>query len=684
MDERRGIFGDFDIDSRLKNLYTAVFFIALMLVVMAFMFTAGAEPQFFSEESVEKVVKISDALVWSVIILAILGVIVGEIHIKINRKKASAFSKSSLKKAYFKVWAVYKIMQIMSVCFMLVGTYLCVVFAFADLSFWYIPVGVYAMCSGALYFNTPFTLWEINRQGPLDGIHAKEELVPTLYSLARKAAKKMRIRGGVKIRLNGLDGITIVKLFGRYYVTVDVESVPFMTKEEIYASFLHEFAHYKRECGPRHVFERYTTRLALNKNEKSFNFLGAPFKLLRILFSSNYVAFRMGYSKETELKADKLSAKYSSAEDNISGLAKLTMARTVYDFEWFLHDANDNYYKSEKNRGDYIMRRFKRILSEAKENRERWKEIVNASVSEAFETHPSLKERAEYLNVTDYNIVFLDETGDTAFFDEMMSAIRFVDREYAKSVEGQYREERTKNYLEPMRIIEYNEDKRFDPECASKLIDAYVRLNMFEKALELCDELIEMYGDEVAFAYWSKGVLLLHKYDDEAIEYILHSMSLDSDRIERGKAELRSYFYYTGRTEKLDEYEDTIKSFNGIVARNMEIGAINESDKLFKATLTAEERERIKVFIGSVDRNSLERVYIVAKQLTNGDVVNLLIPKFKRSALPVAVERTVGSMKKYVKSESFGAELSLVPCRWEALIESVEDCILYFPENKRR
>ncbi len=684
MDERRGIFGDFDIDSRLKKLYTAVFFIALMLVVMAFMLTAGAEPQFFSEEAISNVVKISDAFAWSVVILAVLGAVIGKIYIKIKQKKVSNVSKTSLKKAHFKVWAVYKIMQILSVYLILVSVYLCVIFAFADISFWYIPVGVYAMCSGALYFNTPFTLWEINQQGPLDGIHAKEELVPTLYSLARKAARKMGKLGKVKIRLNGAGGISIVKLLGMYFVTVDIDSASLMTKEEIYASFLHEFAHYKKECGPRHVFERYTTRLALNKNEKSFNFLGAPFKLLRILFSSYYVLLRMGYSKEAELNADKLSAKYSSAEANISGVAKLTMSSTVYEFEWFLHNPEENPYKSEKPVENYIMGRYKKVLKAAKENRKRWKSIVDASVSEAFETHPSLKERAEYLKVTDYKIVFPDETEDAAFYEELLSGMRFADSAYAKAVESHYREQRTKKYLEPMRIIEYNQDKRSDPESASKLIDAYAALDMFDKALALCDELIEAYGDDISYAYWSKGLLLLHKYDDEGIEHILHSMSIDPDRIRQGKDELRSYFYYTGRTEKLDEYEETIKKFNDIAARNMEIGAIDETDKLFEATLTLEERERIKAFIGSVDRNSLERVYIVAKQLTNGDVVNLLIPKFTNSVLEVAVHKTVEAMKKHIKTEPFGSEISLVPCRCEPLIEEVANCILYVHENKRR
>ena len=155
-----------------------------------------------------------------------------------------------------------------------------------------------------------------------------------LYKMARKAERKCRVHGRIRITMTADRGVSIATYgigFRREnYLSVDGVSLDSLTEEELYSVFLHEFAHrrVKKSLDPRHevwgrvfIFHSHTGIISRLEYWLVFYFCQSLFFYLD--------CFQKVANEYVEELADQLAVRLGDPDAIASALVKLDAYKSV-------------------------------------------------------------------------------------------------------------------------------------------------------------------------------------------------------------------------------------------------------------------------------------------------------------------------------------------------------------------
>ena len=157
-----------------------------------------------------------------------------------------------------------------------------------------------------------------------------------------------------------------------------------------------------------------------------------------------------------------------------------------------------------------------------------------------------------------------------------------------------------------------------------------------EEALSFCDRVIRELPPEIsAYAYFTKGRILIRRYDERAIELIYQAIENNSNLIQNGLDEIGYFCCLIGNRAELERYR---KMADELMQKNedeyRQLGILTPSDQLEREELPDGKLDTILSYIHSVDENQIQHIWLVRKILPTGMASSVFIVQFKKECPP--------------------------------------------------
>ena len=252
------------------------------------------------------------------------------------------------------------------------------------------------------------------------------------------------------------------------------------------------------------------------------------------------------------------------------------------------------------------------------------------------DSHPTTKMRLDALWITSYQLV--KDTSCDAYRKEQKAVCELMDELIYCELNEEYEENRKEQYLEPYKQIQEWKDKGqpiLQHEYAG-ILDALLQVGEVEAALLLCDRVIRELPPEIsAYAYFTKGRILIRRYDEPAIELIYQAIENNSNLIQNGLDEIGYFCCLIGNRAELERYR---KMADELMQKNedeyRQLGILTPSDQLEREELPDGKLDIILSYIHSVDEKQIQHIWLVRKILPNGMASSVFIVQFKKECPP--------------------------------------------------
>ena len=252
------------------------------------------------------------------------------------------------------------------------------------------------------------------------------------------------------------------------------------------------------------------------------------------------------------------------------------------------------------------------------------------------DSHPTTKMRLDALWITSYQLV--KDTSCDTYRKEQKAVCGLMDQLIYCELNEEYEENRKEQYLEPYKQIQEWKDKGqpiLQHEYAG-ILDALLQVGEVEAALLLCDRVIRELPPEIsAYAYFTKGRILIRRYDEPAIELIYQAIENNSNLIQNGLDEIGYFCCLIGNRAELERYR---KMADELMQKNedeyRQLGILTPSDQLEREELPDGKLDIILSYIHSVDEKQIQHIWLVRKILPNGMASSVFIVQFKKECPP--------------------------------------------------
>ncbi|MBQ8619613.1 MAG: hypothetical protein IJ418_19200 [Clostridia bacterium] len=450
---------------------------------------------------------------------------------------------------------------------------------------------------------------------------------PKLMHLIRDCADQNGIREPVKLAILPGDNAAIGRYRDCVGLMISAPIMSMMTASELRQLLNHEFAHLANEekrdqavnDRARHLDEMWTPNGIVG-----FVF-SLPFRHVMLEFLMEYQFWRQLGNEVIERHADQASSE--NAQAMASMLAKLYMYSE---------------FQSEKNAYDYIPvyshHDFpKHFLSElmlefrekTNEREGAWRERMACEIQSRSATHPVARERIKALGVTDYSIMFPDETD--LLHDERQRFVDEADEMIWKDAQESFNERRDELYLSPMRTIQEWEQagRPIGDDGGAAVISAFDKLGRIEEKLSLCRSLMETYAETpwiIGVALFQAGITLCERGDKEGLALLYHAMDVNHNAIDDGIDAVGSACCRFGWADDLEVYRARATEYLQRKVDHDDDCTLNPHDSLSANEMPEDVLASIVGFIRTHNVNhAVEAAYIVRKTVASGNYVYFVI-----------------------------------------------------------
>lgn len=424
-----------------------------------------------------------------------------------------------------------------------------------------------------------------------------KEKYPYLYQMAERARDALHCSGDIVITVTGECNIGIKKVAGYYNIELGVMLAGIESEDELFAMFLHEFAH-NQDTRYQCEFELYEYASSLMK----------------------------------ELKADQSMASVRQAA--ASGLLKLF----YFDvFSW--EEQGNNFaplYAPKQPSSHFVTEQIDYWQQQLSKREVDWRNLMEHELPAQSDSHPTTKMRLDALWITSYQLV--KDTSCDTYRKEQKAVCGLMDQLIYCELNEEYEENRKEQYLEPYKQIQEWKDKGqpiLQHEYAG-ILDALLQVGEVEEALSFCDRVIRELPPEIsAYAYFTKGRILIRRYDERAIELIYQAIENNSNLIQNGLDEIGYFCCLIGNRAELERYR---KMADELMQKNedeyRQLGILTPSDQLEREELPDGKLDTILSYIHSVDENQIQHIWLVRKILPTGMASSVFIVQFKKECPP--------------------------------------------------
>lgn len=446
---------------------------------------------------------------------------------------------------------------------------------------------------------------------------------PLLYGLVEECAALAESEKRVRLFFTS-GGICISQGKKQTYLMLNPVEVALMTKNELKAVMLHEFAHERNEDIRRRIrhdgFE-----------EKPHGGAG------EFLFLSTAIAFvglqidvyREVASRVHESRADEYVVQCGMAQDYVNATAKAVLFYIYGGYEW--KETSFDTYADEVPVNDYLHRElanFKRRLIEYKD---RWFFTLDNELPQRIDSHPTFKMRREACGISSYDAETVET--DEKYIAESDAFLKFADAKFYERYNAEdYARIRRESYVYRTELFKKAEAEGESFAFASdneqiELAQAYIGVDN-AKSLSILRQV--MSRSDNTLAYFLAGMILSWEYDDECIS-MFKKAAENSAFFEEASDRLAKYALKTGNAELIKEYRETIVEKTQAIIDDEALTDLNRIAVLDKPNVGSTEHEivnELKQYWG----NALVAVYLAEYVGENGITAKYYAVELKKSA----------------------------------------------------
>lgn len=365
-----------------------------------------------------------------------------------------------------------------------------------------------------------------------------------LYKIVDEVQSDLHTSYSITIYLLNMSGISIGKRNTTYTLQIGIYDILTLSREELKSVIYHEIGHaiYENSSSyfKRHKFiERIQSLSGNNTFSLSILFLFGFLKYLNHQFQMHHIVV----SKHIEEQSDSVVLKHGYGKAFISALTK------SYYFNRYLIglNAKATIITTPELNKDYYEEIFKEFKEDLKKNKELYDQNINDELESPRNSHPPLRIRMKYFNITDINIqpftTYHDEEASKAI-QFMIDELNKVDKHFLENAYSQY-----KIKLNNIKTYEENPSKDIN-QMLVYAISLY-ETGDTDKAFNTYKEIIEI-NDNIPEAQYYYGYILLTKHHDiKGVEHIYKAIELVPTQIQL--TEHITYFAIrTGNKELLE------------------------------------------------------------------------------------------------------------------------------------
>ena len=464
-----------------------------------------------------------------------------------------------------------------------------------------------------------------------DKRYVSSDEYPILFSLAEKAAEVIGCEKK-QIRLCLIPGFNAgaALINNGYTVYIGVLLYNALTKDEVYNILLHEFQHMHGDESNRSREMLYGNWLDSVRYIHFLDGIASAFYMYSdTIFMYNFSLFRYAFSVVNETASDRAMAEKGDSHTAASALIK-TYYYDLYSWEKPNHDYVSDFVSEKPEKG--LLEEEKNLfLSAVSLRKDAWNKLIDKEIISRSASHPTLKMRLEVLGIREVSLLPFGSCGEYA--EEQKKALAYVEDLIFEDRKETYDEDRRNNYITHIERIN-NWEKEGCPvalEEYENIFYALCYIGRVEDAHLFLDRVMEEFTNiGASFAYFMKGVYLLHKFDDGGIDLIYKAISLNDNYLNQGLSEIGEYCCMTGNQSELDIYrEKALELSQKYVDKSSKTGFVDKKDTLIAESLPEDMYNSIKEYILSVEDDTLSDVYLFRKVITDDFFTSVFVLRFK-------------------------------------------------------
>ena len=510
----------------------------------------------------------------------------------------------------------------------------------------------------------------------IDGFLPEEDY-PRLYELARRAGLESGWQGPVRLYVMPLSGAGVGKVRGVICLRLGALTLGMMTEEELYAIFLHEFAHEGGENRRINREEDYYTFLSQGRSPNVLSALTSfYYSYLDGVYSLTHELYHYAASIGIETRADRMMARNPQAA--AASLLKLKYY-DLYLWEGEVRDNNSDFQSGTPPK-HLLARELEGFLKALPWRREDWNAITKKELPSRSATHPTAWERIQSLGLTE--LPAADELPSGEFARECAGAIAFLDGRVEAAMEAHYGDSRRERYVEPLERVTAWEASGC-PLSAQDYADVAADLQALGRmgdAAALCERAIsELPPAAACHAHFLRGIHRLHCYDSSGLEDLYTAISGNSNYIDEAMDQIGSYCCLMGLEKELEEYRKTVLELGQRQKDEFsELDKLTRRDQLSQEHLPEGMLEGILAFVKENDQNSIDKLYLVRKNISDGFFTSAVVICFSPETTVQVREAVRHKLFRYLDTSTdwqFSLfELEEIP---KGLVERVEGSCVY-------
>lgn len=388
---------------------------------------------------------------------------------------------------------------------------------------------------------------------PVSRLLLKEKEFPLFYETARRAARKVGCVHPLSLFYSD-NGICVLEEGGTAFIGLAPLECSLLTRGELYAAMLHEFAHVVN------VDTRRSRRFARGKrrwdnDENNFIEKTVPMFLSSLVtrFFMNVFMYETVATRHHEMMADETVRACGEGRNFVNGVAKGAML--AFYNELPRREMEFDLFESETAPLDYYTRDLKYFLLYRDRYADIWREILANQLPARVASHPTLRQRMETMGEKSYDAD--TKESDENYAEEQKKLLACGDGKIAELMNPEYGLWREDAYVARKKLMdEYEsaraEGKTLPPDEQVRCIQAFYGVED-ETALKIADGLAEK-GFDSPYVHLFRGKIFFDRMDGRCVEEFRAALDGNGELCDVCLDAIGKYALYSGDEQLLQWY----------------------------------------------------------------------------------------------------------------------------------
>ena len=479
---------------------------------------------------------------------------------------------------------------------------------------------------------------------------ASKKDYPLIYAAVTAAAEALNCKRDFCVVLGG-ESTGVYEEGGTAYIALNPVECALLTRDELYAVLLHEIAHVINiDTSRSRRFERAKMRW-MRESDGIFGFAITWFtSAAAIQFMINCTMYELMATRHHEILADEKVKAAGEAQNFINAVAKGAMLGAFYDLP--VRELTFDRFESTAAPNDIYTRDAEVFMQYKQRESGRWKEMFARELPARIATHPTLRQRMQAMNISDYDENTTEPNAD--YRAEQRKFLAFADGIAHDNLVPNYGEVRNNCYVERKRAMERYEEaensgKTLPPDEMTEALSAYYGVDN-DRAMEIADKMLAK-DNGYAYAHFYKARIYFDCGDGRCIEHLRAAMVADPDLSQTCINYIGRFALLSGDEKLLNEYRSEGPEQVMEAEEQQKNTAWSKEHPLAACALShetqAELAERIKTLGGKIMAEAYAADY--------GKGKTLIAVKFKKGSDKREQSETMDKIFAYLdaRTESF-------------------------------